>query len=184
MRLILLGALASLCLAAPALAGVPAGSWSQKSDGEELTLVPKLKIAPSMSATGMVLGTSGYGGNATTTTLQSEFVPMRTQRAMSLVIRPDGAFTWAIDKSRPASAQNAGCKLLIREEKTGRVRAEEGRLVFDVTGGVQSSRDSCAPAKASRGAKAPASESYGYRLSGGALNLTAAGGVNWTFNGG
>ena len=56
--------------------------------------------------------------------------------------------------------------------------------MFDVTGGVLSSRDSCDPAKASRGAKAPASESYGYRLSGGALNLTAAGGVNWTFNGG
>ncbi|MGH6996919.1 MAG: hypothetical protein ACREEO_01945, partial [Phenylobacterium sp.] len=64
------------------------------------------------------------------------------------------------------------------------VRTEGDRLVFDVTGGVQSSRDSCDPAKASRGAKAPASESYGYRLSGGALNLTAAGGVNWTFSGG
>ena len=184
MRLLLLGALASLSLTAPALAGVPAGSWSQKSDGQELTLVPKLKISPSMSATGMVLGTSGYGGNSTTTTLQSEFVPMRTQRAMTLVITPDGAFTWTIDKSRPASAQSADCKLLIREEKSGRVRAEGDRLVFDVTAGVQSSRDSCDPAKSSRGPKAAASESYGFRLSGGAQNLTAAGGVNWTFKGG
>lgn len=181
-RVFVAGALASVVIAAPAGAGVLDGTWTQKSDAQELTLVPKLKIAPSMSATGMVIGTAGYGGSSTTTTLQSEFVPVRTQRAMSLVIRPDGAFTWTIDKSRAASTQKPDCKLMVREEKTGRVRLVGDKLVFDVTGGVQSSRDSCDPAKASRGAKAPASESYSYRAAGGALTLSGPGGLNWTFS--
>jgi hypothetical protein len=181
-RFLVFGALASLCLAAPAAAGALDGAWTQKSDSQELTLVPKLKISPSMSATGMVIGTAGYGGSSTTTTLQSEFVPMRTQRAMSLVIRADGAFTWTIDKSRPASTQKPDCKLLVREEKTGRMRIDGDKLVFDVTGGAQSSRDSCDAAKTSRGAKAPTSESYSYRVAGGALTLSGPGGVNWTFS--
>ncbi len=181
-RTLLLGALAALSLSEPAAAGALDGAWTQKSDGQELTLVPKLKIAPSMSATGMVIGTAGYGGSSTTTTLQSEFVPMRTQRAMSLVIRPDGGFTWTIDKSRASSAQKPDCKLMVREEKTGRVRLVGDKMVFDVTGGVQSSRDSCDPAKISRGAKAPAAESYSYRVAGGALTLSGPGGLNWTFS--
>jgi hypothetical protein len=181
-RTVLLGALVALSFSASATAGPIDGSWTQKSDGQELTLVPRLKIAPSISATGMVIGTAGYGGSATTTTLQSEFIPMRTQRAMSLVIRPDGAFTWTIDRSRAASTQSSGCKLMVREEKTGRVRRDGDRLVFDVTGGTQSARDSCDPAKTSRGVKAPISESYSYRVAGGALTLSGPGGLNWTFS--
>lgn len=181
MRLLVLVALAS-ALAASAYAGAPAGAWTQKSDVKELTAVSKLNISPSRPAGGMVVGTLGSGASTTYTTLQTEYVPLQTRRAMALVIRADGGFTWTIDKSRMASMQRPDCTVTIQEEKTGRVRVEGDKLVFDVTGGVQSSRDSCDPSKVSRGVKAPASESYSYRIAGGALILSGPGGINWTFN--
>jgi len=159
-----------------------AGAWKQQSDAQELTLVPKLKISPSISATGMVIGTMGYGGSSTTTTLQNEFAPIRTQRAMSLVVRPDGGFTWIIDKSRAASAQKPDCQVVVREEKTGQVRISGGQAVFEITGGTQSSRDTCDASKSSRSAKTASQETYSYAVTGGTLKLSGPGGTNWTFS--
>lgn len=160
--------------------GALAGDWMQTSSGPELTLTPKVKIMPSMSATGLAIGTTGYGGSQTTTVIQNEFSPVQTERSMSLSVRTDGGFSWVIDKSR--AADKPGCRVVTREEKTGTVRALDGRVTFQVTGGAQSSRDTCDASKASASIKAAGSETYTYALSGAGLKMSGPGGVDWVFS--
>lgn len=161
-------------------AGPLAGNWAQKSSGPELALTPKLKITPSIAATGFVVGTTGYGASQTTTTISNEFSSVQTDRAMTLNVRSDGAFTWVIDKSRASAKQ--GCQVVTREEKVGMVQVEGGRATFQITGGNQSSRDTCDPARASSSAKPASTETYALAVSGSTLKLSGSGGVNWVFN--
>lgn len=160
--------------------GPLAGTWTQKSSGPELTLTPKIKIMPSMAATGFAIGTSGYGGSQTTTTIQNDYSSIQTDRAMTLSVRTDGSFTWVIDKSRDSG--KPGCKVVTREEKTGVVRAADGRATFQISGGSNSTRDTCDPAKTSASAKPASSETYSYAVSPAGLKISGSGGVNWAFS--
>lgn len=157
-----------------------AGAWSQRSSGPELTLTPKIKIMPSIAATGFAIGTSGVGGSQTTTTIQNDYSSVQTDRAMTLSVRTDGAFTWVIDKSRASG--KPGCKVVTREEKTGVVRAVDGRATFQISGGSQSSRDTCDPAKTSTSSKPASSETYSYAVSPAGLKISGPGGVDWAFS--
>lgn len=176
--MLLIGFLASLMAGE---AGAPlAGTWAQKSSGPELTLTPKIKIAPSISATGFAIGTSGSGVSQTTTTIQNDYSSVQTDRAMSLTVHTDGAFTWIIDKSRASG--KAGCSIVTREEKKGVVRAVDGRATFQIQGGSRSSRDTCDPSRASSSAAPATSETYSYALSAKTLKISGPGGVNWVFS--
>lgn len=162
--------------------GALSGSWSQRSSSSELALTPKIKIMPSIAATGLAIGTMGSGGSATTTTIQNEYSSVQTDRAMQLTVRPDGGFNWVIEKSRAASASNPSCKIVTREEKIGVAQASGNQVRFQITGGTQSSRHTCDPSRASSSAKPASSETYTYAVAGSTLRISGSGGVNWVFN--
>lgn len=158
------------------------GSWGQRSNSSELTLTPKIKIMPSMSATGFGVGTTGYGAGQTTTTIQNEYSSVQTDRSMQLNVRPDGGFTWTIDKSRAASPSTPNCKIITHEEKTGVIQTSGNQVRFQINGGTQSSRNTCDASKSSSSGKSPSSESYTYAVAGSTLRISGSGGVNWVFN--
>jgi len=109
----------------PAEAAEPgplAGSWAQHSSGQELVFKPKIKIMPSISATGFAIGTTGSGGSQTTTTIHNEFSPALVERTMTLDIETDGSFRWVIDKDRATSEKKPDCRTITREEKLGAVQ--------------------------------------------------------------
>lgn len=162
--------------------GALAGSWSQRSSSSELTLTPKVRVMPGISATGMSLGGMGSGASSVTTTIQNEYSSVQTDRAMQLNIRPDGGFTWVIEKSRAASPSDPNCKIVTREEKTGVAQTSGNQVRFQITGGTQSARNTCDPGKSSASAKSPGSETYAYAVAGSTLRISGSGGVNWVFN--
>lgn len=165
---------------APGSGGAMAGSWSQASTSNELTLTPRVRVMPGIApGAGFAVGTMGTGASQVTTMIQNEYASVPVNRRMTLDVQPNGAFRWVITKSR---ASGKSCRVTTREEKTGRVQLAGGRATFAISGGTSSSEDSCNPSKASSSSKGPSSESYNYSVSGSTLRINGSGGVNWVFN--
>ncbi|QCI67697.1 hypothetical protein [Phreatobacter stygius] len=169
-----LPALAFLALAAPSASAQSstsalAGAWAQRSSGEELTPVSRIRLVPNSSGSGL------------TPTPQTQVIPVQVERAMSLDIRPDGRFRWVIDKKRASGTTNSSCVIATREEKLGHVQVIGDQVTFVVTGGSSGSSDSCDPARATSGAGRQGPETYSYGTGGGGLRISGPGGVNWTF---
>ena len=171
------GMAALLVAAAPAIGTELAGSWSQHSAGQELVLVPKIKLQPNVGVTtGTSLGGSAGYGSMTRTTVVTEPTILDVERDMSLEIAEDGAFSWTTITSH---AEGADCTRTTRREKTGRVRADGATLIFSVAGGTESFEKSCGGSGS--GAIAPATESYSVSLDDGRMQL-GDGTATWVFS--
>jgi len=156
-------------------AGALAGSWSQSSAARELVLTSKIKLQPSIATGyGTNLGGTFGAGSATNTVIVTESASLPVRRQMTLVVQPNGSFTWKIDKSYTEGS----CAKTVSQEKRGQLRAAGGKLTFSIQGGRES-WSSCG--KSGSTAISPGSETYDYTLAGGSLKVTGSGGVNWVF---
>ena len=181
-----LPAAAALALSVAAVsalaAGNPlAGTWSQSSSSSELALRPQVKVMPSGLATGTAVGTFGSGTNQMTTVIQNTYSSVKTGREMLLSVRPDGRFLWDIVKISPTSAKDPKCMGTLHESKQGTVQLSGGKVTFVTTGGTQLFKDSCNANRNNTSPYAPRSETYDFSVSGGALRIKGAGGVDWAF---
>jgi hypothetical protein len=168
----------------PAHAAEPgplAGSWTQHSGGTELVFKPKIKIMPSISATGFVIGTTGSGGSQTATTIHNEFSPALVDRTMTLDIEADGSFRWVIDKDRATSEKKPDCRSITREEKLGAVQVSGNQVQFVINGGSSAFKDSCDASRALTGPGRQGQETYNFAVDGNTLLVTGSGGVRWVF---
>ena len=168
----------------PAEAAEPgplAGSWAQHSSGQELVFKPKIKIMPSISATGFAIGTTGSGGSQTTTTIHNEFSPALVERTMTLDIEMDGSFRWVIDKDRATSEKKPDCRTITREEKLGTVQVSGNQVQFVINGGASAFKESCDAEKARTGPGRLGQETYSFAIDGDRLVVTGSGGVRWVF---
>lgn len=169
-----MGTEAELATAATAAraAGV-AGRWSQSSSGTELVWGPEIKIQPAISTSGFGtnLGGTFGGGSPTNTTIVYSYKPVQIRRAMTLDIRPDGAFHWVATQER----RQGECRAM-RQEKFGRVAIEGDQLTFVVT----DARQSCGGGRVK--SFEPKPETFTLARAGGGFRLTADKGVNWSFS--
>lgn len=141
MKLLYLVALAGAAMfSSPPALGI-AGRWTQKSNGKELVLVPRIKLVPNVGATaGTSLGgTVGYG-SMTRTTLVTEPVMMTVARSMALAIQPDGRFVWTITRHH---GEKQDCTITTTQEKHGHVAQVGAKLNFAISGGIERFTTSC-----------------------------------------
>ncbi|MBB4840872.1 hypothetical protein HNP52_003969 [Sphingomonas kyeonggiensis] len=161
------GNVASAGSASQAAAGFT-GRWSQRSSATETVLTSRLKLVPRSGGVGM------------DTRSVTEYAPVRVDRSMTLEVRPDGSYLWAIQLRKP---HGQGCFMTTRQEKKGRLSASGDKVSFSTSGGTQSATNSCTGRTDT--APAPAmSETYTFSRTGNALRLRGTGGVDWTFTGG
>ena len=180
-RLVCVGlAAGSACLligAAPAQESDLAGRWTQQSAGQELVLVPKIKLQPNYGVTtGTSLGGSAGFGSPTRTTIVTEPTVLDVERAMALEIAEDGTFSW-ITLTRHADGED--CVRVTHREKNGQVQRNGEALVFTVVGGTEEFEKSCGGGGS--GAIAPATESFSVALTNSRMELRDGTGT-WVFS--
>lgn len=141
MKFLFLAALAGAISLAPPAGVSIAGRWTQSSNGNELVLVPRVKLVPNVGVTaGTSLGgTVGYG-SMTRTTVVTEPVMMAVARSMTLAVDPDGQFTWTITRRH---AEKPGCTVATTQEKRGRVDQTGTQITFAISGGIERFTTSC-----------------------------------------
>lgn len=162
--------------AAPATAATLAGSWSQRSDRQELVLVPQIKLAPNVGVSmGTSLGGSVGYGSMTRTTVVTQPTLLAVGREMSLQVGSDGGFAWT---SVTRHADGANCTRTTRRKKTGHVRLAGNTAVFTVAGGTEAYEKSCGGSGSS--AIAPTTERYTVALTQSRMEL-ADGATTWVF---
>ncbi len=174
--LAVLFATVSGCMDAEAQDLTIAGTWSQSSSGQELVLVPKIKLQPNVGiGYGTSLGgTTGFG-SPTRTAIVTEPTLMDVERSMTLSVVADGRFNWTIIKRHAA---DGGCTRTTTQDKTGRVRLSGGQLVFAISGGTERWRSSCGGSGGA--ALAAIDEAYAVSVQGRSLRLES-GPTRWSF---
>jgi hypothetical protein len=175
-RTILLAAAALAVTTTAAQAQSLAGRWSQQSSGQELVIRPKIKLTPAYSPSmGMSLGGSVGYGSATTTVLATEPTPLKVDRRMTLDVAADGGFLWTVVRS---FAESERCTRTIRQEKRGRVTRAGASALFAVSGGTETSSNSCGGE--SHSTISASEERYTVSNTGAGFTLTGPS-TRWTF---
>jgi hypothetical protein len=157
-------------------AGV-AGNWRHQGSQTELVMRSVLRHQPYTMPGGFSTGGSVGPGSVTSSNIVMESVPMTVTRTMQLTVEPNGSFRWVTTKRQPASGQN--CTTTIDQDRTGQLTTSGSQMSFNITGGTERTRNSCT-GQTSSSAASRRTETYQYRLTGGALSLTA-GGATWAF---
>jgi hypothetical protein len=177
MKILFLAALAGTALLSESPAPTDiSGRWIQSSNGNELVLVPRIKLVPNVGVTaGTSLGgTVGYG-SMTRTTIVTEPVTMAVSRTMTLTVDPGGRFNWTITRRH---AEKQGCTITTTQEKRGRVDQGGTKLTFAISGGIERYTTSCGRRGESQLGRS--TETYAVQKTPGGFTLSG-GASRWVF---